>query len=55
MRFNIEVLLLTFNTLISGHCKNGEVHKARELLEMLLEYGFKPDIFTFSSIIDGLC
>ncbi|KAK6946792.1 Retrieval of early ER protein Rer1 [Dillenia turbinata] len=44
-----------FNTIIKGHCKAIEIGKAKEFLEMLLELGLKPDIFTFNSIIDGLC
>ncbi|KAJ0976402.1 hypothetical protein J5N97_018367 [Dioscorea zingiberensis] len=33
----------------------GNVNMAKDVLKMLLEHGFKPDVFTFSSIIDGLC
>ncbi|KAJ0976389.1 hypothetical protein J5N97_018354 [Dioscorea zingiberensis] len=47
--------LVTYNTLISGHSKVGDVNMAKDVLKMLLEHGFKPDVFTFSSIMDGLC
>ncbi|RAL50444.1 hypothetical protein DM860_016911 [Cuscuta australis] len=52
---NIQPNLVTSNTLIDGHCKLGDITRARKLLEMLLEKGLKPDAFTFTSIIDGLC
>jgi pentatricopeptide repeat protein len=45
----------TYNTLINGFCKEGNLEKARELLQEISEKGCRPNLLTYNTLIDGLC
>ncbi|KAL2347881.1 hypothetical protein Fmac_001881 [Flemingia macrophylla] len=47
--------LITYNSLIKGLCKKGELVKATELLNELLAQGLEPSVFSFNPLIKGLC
>ncbi|XP_078159332.1 uncharacterized protein LOC144554849 [Carex rostrata] len=47
--------LFSYNTLINGHCKKGDIEKAEELLDDMVSRGLQPDVVTYNTLIDGLC
>ncbi|OAY79192.1 putative pentatricopeptide repeat-containing protein [Ananas comosus] len=46
---------ITYNTLISGLCKNAKVLEAENYLHKMVNQGCAPDDFTYNTIIDGYC
>lgn len=54
-RFNCEANAFTYGILISGLCDDGEVEKARALLEDMKLKGIKPDLRVFNTLIKGYC
>ncbi|XP_071702670.1 uncharacterized protein [Rutidosis leptorrhynchoides] len=47
---------VTYNTLLNGYSRVGNVDKAHELLkEVCMVDGFSPDVVTFTSVISGYC
>ena len=48
--------LLTFNTMINGFCKKGDMESANLLFyKMIDEVDCLPDTVTFTILIDGYC
>ena len=47
--------VITYNILIDGCCKQGEVKKAKEMLQFCISKGLKPNVVTYTTIIGGLC
>jgi pentatricopeptide repeat protein len=46
--------LITYSTMLKGHCQNGDVQTAFALLEeMKKEVGLKPDEIMYNSLLDG--
>ncbi|KAH6760469.1 hypothetical protein C2S51_017418 [Perilla frutescens var. frutescens] len=44
---------VSFNTLIAGYCKNGEILKAKELFDMMEYQGRSKDLISWNSMISG--
>merc|ERR1719316_1052572 len=46
--------IVTYSTIIKGHCQTGDIHTAFELMEqMKKETGLKPDEIMYNSLLDG--
>ncbi|CAL5031825.1 unnamed protein product [Urochloa decumbens] len=45
----------SFNVVIKGVCRVGNVQKALELFERMDEFGCSPDTVTHNILVDGLC
>ncbi|GJN27480.1 hypothetical protein PR202_gb15508 [Eleusine coracana subsp. coracana] len=45
----------SFNVVIKGVCRVGDVQKALELVERMNEFGSSPDTITHNILVDGLC
>jgi pentatricopeptide repeat protein len=45
---------VTFNTLIKGFCKVGQIQEAIDLMQKITESGFFPDCISYSTIINEL-
>lgn len=45
--------VVTYNTLINGICKEGNMEKALKLMDEMLERGLAPTKFTYTSLIQG--
>ncbi|KAL6838357.1 hypothetical protein ACP4OV_031861 [Aristida adscensionis] len=45
----------SFNVIIKGICRAGNVQKALELVERMEEFGCSPDTVTHNILVDGLC
>merc|ERR1719335_76331 len=50
---NVEPDLITFSTLIKGHCAAGDIEQGLRLLSLMQRRGIKPDAILFNSILDG--
>ena len=48
-------MLVTYNILIGGWCKDGESSKAEKLLGEMLDVGVKPNHVTYNTLMDGFC
>lgn len=48
-------MLVTYNILIGGWCKDGESSKAEKLLGEMLNVGVKPNHVTYNTLMDGYC
>ncbi|KAJ8570704.1 hypothetical protein K7X08_037676 [Anisodus acutangulus] len=46
---------VTFNLLVHGQCKVGEMDNAFRLLRLMEENGLAPDEWTYGTLVDGLC
>ncbi|KAL7146102.1 hypothetical protein ABFS83_06G018700 [Erythranthe nasuta] len=44
---------VSFNTMISGYCENGEIRKAKELFDMMEHEGKSRDLISWNSMISG--
>jgi pentatricopeptide repeat protein len=53
--YNCPPNVLSYNMVINGLFKEGEVDKAYTLFHEMLGQGFPPNIVTYNSVIDGLC
>ena len=47
--------IVTFNTLIDSHARNGDVAKAHSTLDMMKQRGIEPNALTYSSLIHACC
>ncbi|KAL5215791.1 hypothetical protein ABZP36_007192 [Zizania latifolia] len=45
----------SFNVVIKGVCRVGDVQKALKLVERMNEFGCSPDTVTHNILVDGLC
>ncbi|PKA58269.1 Pentatricopeptide repeat-containing protein [Apostasia shenzhenica] len=45
----------SFNILIHGLCKAGKLEEAWQTMEEMKEYGFKPCVITYTSLIEAHC
>ncbi|CAA6665317.1 unnamed protein product [Spirodela intermedia] len=46
---------LTFNVLIDGFCRSGEVDRAAHILAFMRRHGCDPNAVNFSTLMNGLC
>ena len=53
-RHNVEVNIITYNTIMDYYCINGQFEKAFELYKDLGDKNIKPDSFTYSILIKGI-
>ncbi|CAK7323756.1 unnamed protein product [Dovyalis caffra] len=56
-RMNSEGVIadsVTYNSLINGYCKEGNMEKALEVYSQMTK-SVKPDVITFSTLNDGYC
>ena len=44
---------MTYNTLIDGLCKKGEIDKEMDFLQDMISKGFAPNMVTYNTLIDG--
>merc|ERR1719461_2211549 len=45
--------LITYSTLIKGHCSCGDLEQGLQLLDLMQRRGIAPDAILFNSILDG--
>merc|ERR1719230_2189470 len=45
--------LITYSTLIKGHCNNEDLEQALHLFGLMQEKGIRPDAIVFNSLLDG--
>ncbi|KAJ8641527.1 hypothetical protein MRB53_018221 [Persea americana] len=55
MQYNCSPNTVTYNCLIDGFCKAGEIDNARELFDGMTEQGVPPNVITMNTIVDGMC
>src|SRR5690606_36230152 len=53
-KYKVQRTVVTYNTIIDYHLKQGQMNEALKLFNELIEKGLKPSISTFSPIIDAL-
>ncbi|KAH1095969.1 hypothetical protein J1N35_012890 [Gossypium stocksii] len=46
---------VTYNSLIDGYCKVGNMEKALEICSQMNENGVEPNVIIFSTLIDSYC
>ena len=46
---------VTFNTLIHGYSKEGNVRRAESFLAQMKRRGLTPNVITYNSLIHGFC
>ncbi|KAF8405564.1 hypothetical protein HHK36_010471 [Tetracentron sinense] len=51
----VEPSEVTFNILVSGYCREGDLIQALVLLEKSFNLGFVPDIVTVTKVVEILC
>ena len=52
-QMSIQPDLITYSTLIKGHCRNKKIEKALILHEKMLQQGIKADEVLYNSLLDG--
>merc|ERR1719491_2934299 len=50
---NVSPDLITYSTLIKGHCSRGDLEQGLQLLGLMQRRGIAPDAVLFNSILDG--
>ncbi|PKU67746.1 Pentatricopeptide repeat-containing protein [Dendrobium catenatum] len=45
----------SFNTLIHGWCKASKLEEAWQTTQEMIEFGFKPCVITYTSLIEAYC
>merc|ERR1719461_1435551 len=50
---NVMPDLITYSTLIKGHCTRGDLENGLQLLGLMQRRGIAPDAVFFNSILDG--
>ncbi|KAK6280247.1 hypothetical protein POUND7_020514 [Theobroma cacao] len=51
----LRATVVSFNTLINGYCKSGNLGEGFRLKRAMEDSGIRPDVFTYSVLINGLC
>lgn len=46
---------ITYNTIIHGYCWEGNIEKAFQFHNKMVENSFKPDVYTCNILLRGLC
>jgi pentatricopeptide repeat protein len=52
-RFGIEKTVISYNTLISTHLKQGKISEALGIVDEMIELGIKPDLRTSYMVLNG--
>ena len=47
--------LMFFTSIINNPCKERRVTDAQDVFDFMINIGERPDVITFSSLIDGYC
>ena len=47
--------VISYNTLIGGHCLAGRTDEAAKLLDVMLSVGLKPNEWTYNTLLHGYC
>ncbi|MED6150072.1 hypothetical protein PIB30_068668 [Stylosanthes scabra] len=55
MRLKRHLETFTFNIVMRGLCRDGEINEAFKFLNDMISYGCQPDIVTYNTLIHGLC
>ncbi|XP_057250348.1 pentatricopeptide repeat-containing protein At1g09820-like [Beta vulgaris subsp. vulgaris] len=55
IRRRVHPNLVTFNMVINGFCKVGQLQRASDLLEDIKLWGLSPSFVTYNTLIDGCC
>merc|ERR1719230_297555 len=50
---NVTPDLISYSTLIKGHCSRGDLEQGLQLLGLMQRRGILPDAIVFNSILDG--
>jgi pentatricopeptide repeat protein len=53
-KFDIQSDIVTFNTLLRSNIRDGDFEDSLALMQIMQEHGIKPDVVTFTIVIDGL-
>ncbi|KAM0936897.1 putative tetratricopeptide-like helical domain superfamily [Dioscorea sansibarensis] len=46
---------VTYNTIMNGYCKEGDVHRALVAHAEMMRRGLKPNVVTYTLLIDAMC
>lgn len=52
---NMELSIVTYNTVIDACARNGEMRKVPEVLAAMEAQGIQPTVVTFSALVKGYC
>ncbi|KAL4348676.1 hypothetical protein GQ457_17G010010 [Hibiscus cannabinus] len=52
---DLRATVVSFNTLINGYCKLGDLEEGFRLKSVMEDVGICPNAFTYSSLIIALC
>nr|UPT48783.1 pentatricopeptide repeat protein AaPPR794 [Agave angustifolia] len=55
MEYECEPNTVTFNCLMDGFCKAGEIGKACELRGRMERNGVTPNVVTLNTLVSGMC
>ncbi|KAL5224268.1 hypothetical protein ABZP36_010907 [Zizania latifolia] len=55
LRRHLSPDIFTFNTVISGLCRVGQLRKAGDVAKDIRAWGLAPSVDTYNSLIDGYC
>ncbi|MBA0611159.1 hypothetical protein Godav_011862 [Gossypium davidsonii] len=47
--------VFTYNCLIDGLCKCGDIEKGKEMFDQMNEVGVSPNVITLNILVDGMC
>ncbi|ESQ45039.1 hypothetical protein EUTSA_v10010303mg [Eutrema salsugineum] len=46
---------VTFNVMINGFCRAGQVERAKMIIEFMKKNGCNPNVFNYSALMNGFC
>ncbi|VYS67234.1 unnamed protein product [Arabidopsis thaliana] len=46
---------VTFNVMINGFCRAGEVERAKKILDFMKKNGCNPNVYNYSALMNGFC